>query len=61
MGRLTQYLWIWLNHASLNGGAALSCLLHMLKPPQISHSKEALRYLSETNPVHAFHEGLRDT
>lgn len=54
-----QNLLIWLNHACLNAGAALHCLQHMLKPPQLGHGPEAIKFLAETNPWDSFFIGLQ--
>lgn len=63
MGRLNptrlQHLWIWLNHACLNAGATLRCLFHMLKPPQFTHSPEAIELLAKTSPLRSFVMGLK--
>lgn len=52
-----DYRWAWINHAALNLGAMVECLIHAVIPPWVDHPPEIVVSLSKGNPWQEFVKG----
>lgn len=63
---MSYHLRAWACHAALNAGEAVlrarqlaAAVVHAIVPPQVDHSSESVRWLSQASPWRCFREGLR--
>lgn len=54
---MRKFFWTWAVHAALNLGEALKALYHVVLPPQVDHSPEALAQLYSSDPLSEFLRG----
>ena len=55
--RKRDHLRAWACHAALNLGSALECLVHVIVPPQLDHSADAVESLRKSTPWREFAVG----
>lgn len=55
--RRRDHLLAWANHAALNAGSVVECIVHIVVPPQVDHSAEAVESLARSTPWAEFAYG----